>query len=119
CEDELHTVDYNLDRAANNFETRRRVVFLNGITDEYLLEIEGICAIEHQRAQLEVTCEHEKNQFKRHFLGLSDNVTYFVEQVGTQYANPYHYRVVFKPQSIIPDIDVRGDLGETPLTDGR
>ena len=47
----------NLSRAADNFEIMRRVVFLNGITDTYLLSIEGLCSVEDQSNQLEVTCK--------------------------------------------------------------
>ena len=102
----------NLSRAADNFEIMRRVVFLNGITDTYLLSIEGFCSIADQTNQLEVTCKTGLNEYKKHFLGLSDNVTYFAEQVAGADVNTYHYRVVFKPQTIIPDIDFRGSVDE-------
>ena len=102
----------NLSRAADNFEVMRRVVFLNGITDTYLLSIEGLCSIEDQARQLEVTCRVGNQQYKKHFLGLSDNVTYFAEQMEAADVSTYHYRVVFKPQTIIPDIDFRGDAIE-------
>jgi len=42
---------------------------------------------------------------------LSDNVTYFAEQIQSADVNVYNYRVTFKPQSILPDIDFRGDTG--------
>lgn len=102
----------NLSRAADNFEILRRVVFLNGITDTYLLSIEGLCSIEDQSNQLEVTCKVSDREYKKHFLGLSDNVTYFAEQMESARVSAYHYRVVFKPQTILPDIDFRGDTLE-------
>ena len=102
----------NLSLAADNFEIMRRVVFLNGITDTYLLAIEGLCAIDDQGRQLEVTCETAPSQYKKHFLGLSDNVTCFAEQVDAVNVGTHHYRVIFKPQTILPDIDFRGDAGE-------
>ena len=57
-------------------------------------------------SQLEVTCKVGDDEFKKHFLGLSDNVSYFVEQLEPNKVDPYHYRVVFKPETIIPDIDM-------------
>lgn len=96
----------NLSIAAEQFEIDRRVVFFNGITDTYLLSIEGRCSIEDQVNQLEVTCKVSENGFKKHFLGLSDNVSYFVEQLESADVSVYHYRVIFKPQTIIPDIDL-------------
>lgn len=97
----------NLSKAADNFEVDRRIVFLNGITDTYLLTIEGRCSIEDEGNQLEVVCKTGPEQYKKHFLGLSDNVSYFVEQVAEKRVSKDYYRVVFKPTTLIPDIEVR------------
>ncbi len=102
----------NLSKAADYFEIERRVVFYNGITSEYILSIEGRCSISHLGAQLEVTCKTGAEAYKKHFLGLSDNVTYFAEQIKSKGVSVYHYRVVFKPQAIIPDMEFRGDMRE-------
>ncbi|MCY4155233.1 MAG: hypothetical protein OXD47_00770 [Gammaproteobacteria bacterium] len=113
CTD-ANIASHNLSKAADNFEINRRVIFYNGITDTYILTIEGRCAIDDQGgrggqgAQLEVTCKVSPEQYKKHFLGLSDNVTYFAEQLTATDVSAYHYRVTFKPQAIKPDIDFRG-----------
>lgn len=112
CVDDAQTASYNISKAADNFEIDRRIVFYNGITDTYMLTIEGRCSIEDQTTQLEVTCKIGRDAYKKHFLGLSDNVTYFAEQLETANVSVYHHRVTFKPQSILPDIDFRGDAGE-------
>jgi hypothetical protein len=99
-----------LSKAAEQFEIVRRVVFFNGITDKYLLSIEGRCSVETTESalggSLEVTCKLGENQFKKHFLGLSDNVSYFVEQMDSVDVSTNHYRVIFKPEIIIPNIDL-------------
>jgi hypothetical protein len=104
----------NLSKAADMFEINRRIVFYNGITGEYMLTIEGLCSLGNydSAGSLSVTCKTGPTSFKKHFLGLSDNVTYFVEQMEQAQASVYHYRVVFKPQIIVPDIDFRGDVKE-------
>lgn len=107
CSNDSETVSHNLSQDADNFKVNRRVVFFNGITDKYLLSIEGLCAIEDEERQLEVTCKVGEDSYKKHFLGLSDNVSYFVEQLEPVKSDPYHYKVVFKPEEIIPDIDLR------------
>lgn len=112
CQDDAHVASYNISKAADNFEIDRRIVFYNGITDSYMLTIEGRCSIEDQTTQLEVTCKIGRDAYKKHFLGLSDNVTYFAEQLETADVSVYHHRVTFKPQSILPDVDFRGDAGE-------
>ena len=106
CTSDADRASYNLSKAADQFEVERRVVFLNGITDTYLLSIEGRCSIEDQGDQLEVTCRIGPDEYKKHFLGLSDNVSYFVEQMNPVDVSVYHYRVIFKPEAIVPDIDV-------------
>lgn len=50
--------------------------------------------------------------FRKHFLGLSDNVTYFSEQLADSDVSTFHYRVQFQPQSLIPDVDFRGSTDE-------
>ena len=112
CQRDATVASYNLSKAADMFEIQRRVVFINGITGEYLLSIEGRCSINDSNRQLEVTCKKAEGQFVKHFLGLSDNVTYMAEQMVTADVSVYHNRIIFKPQNIIPDVDFRGDVGD-------
>ena len=97
----------NLSVAADNFEINRRIVFYNGITGEYMLVIEGLCSQEPLTDRLAVTCKVGPETYKKHFLGLSNNVTYFSEQVEPAAASVYHYRVTFKPAAILPSINFR------------
>lgn len=112
CQDDATVASYNISKAADNFEIDRRIVFYNGINGEYMLTIEGRCSIEDQGNQLEVTCKISRDAFKKHFLGLSDNVTYFAEQLETADVSVYHHRITFKPQSILGDVDFRGDADQ-------
>ena len=104
CSTDAEVASRNLSKAADQFEIDRRIVFFNGITDKYLLTIEGRCSIEPDGGKLDVTCK-TGGAFKKHFLGLSDNVSYFVEQLESASVSTDHYRVIFKPETIIPDVD--------------
>jgi len=108
CSRDADVVSRNLSTAADQFEIPRRVVFYNGITDSYMLTIEGLCSLGNNDAagQLTVVCKTGPNSYKKHFLGLSDNVTYFVEQVDAAAASASFYRVIFKPAAIVPNIDL-------------
>lgn len=106
CSD-ADVASHNLSKAADMFEIGRRIVFYNGITDTYMLTMEGRCSINDQRSQLEVTCKTGPNAYKKHFLGLSDNVTYFAEQLDSAGVDVYRYRVIFKPAAIVPDVDAQ------------
>jgi hypothetical protein len=107
--DDATVVSANISKAADNFEVNRRVIFYNGITGEYLLSIEGKCSINYDQMdnQLEVTCKTGVDSYKKHFLGLSDNVTYFAEQIDGIDASKYFYRVTFKPSVLVPNVNVR------------
>jgi hypothetical protein len=102
-------VSQNLSYEADKFNIPRRVVFYNGITDTYMLTIEGLCALGNSDGPKELTviCKTGPTSYKKHFLGLSDNVTYFVEQLDAANASTDKYKVVFKPLTIIPDIEVK------------
>lgn len=105
---EADVVSNNISSAADQFEVLRRVVFYNGITDQYMLTIEGYCSLGNDRteAEISITCKVDEDEYKKHFLGLSDNVTYFVEQLEGAGVSASHYRVIFKPSVIIPDIEI-------------
>lgn len=108
CPKDADVASRNLSIAADQFEINRRIVFYNGITGGYMLTIEGLCSLGNNDAPrtLSVTCKTGSNEYKKHFLGLSDNVTYFVEQIQPAKASKYFYRVIFKPSVIIPDIEL-------------
>lgn len=108
CESDADVASKNLSKAADQFEVNRRIVFFNGITDQYLMTIEGFCSIQPDpgEEQLEVTCKVGDDQYKKHFFGMSDNTAYFVEQMEGKDVSTTHYRVIFKPQTIVPDVDL-------------
>lgn len=99
----------NISYESDNFKVMRRIVFVNGITDKYLLSIEGLCSITKDKEdnQLEVTCKTGDSEYKKHYLGISDNVTYFVEQMDGSDVDTFHYKVAFRPETLLPDIDLQ------------
>ena len=117
CLPDAQVASDNLSKSANMFEVQRRIVFYNGINGEYMLTIEGRCSISPSANRLDVTCKNGPNEFEKHFLGLSDNVTYFAEQTELADVSVYHNRIIWKPQSIIPDVDLNVDIDE--LTNDR
>lgn len=97
----------NLSKAAEQFEIQRRIVFVNGITDNYIMSIEGRCSVEFKPLKFEVTCKVGENEYMKHYLGRADNVFPFIEQLRSADVSTYRYKVIFKPSVIIPDIDVK------------
>jgi hypothetical protein len=109
CESDADVASRNLSTAADNFEVARRIVFYNGITGDYILEITGLCSVGNNDTppRVSITCKTGPSEFKKHYLDKSDNVTWFAEQINPAMVSKDHYRVVFKPSTIIPDIDAR------------
>ena len=105
---DAQVASHNMSKDADMFRVYRRVVFYNGITDEYILFVEGFCSINVDSSddQLELTVKVGEGQYFKHYLGLSDNVTYFVEQMSAANVDPDHYKVIFKPKAIIPHIEI-------------
>ena len=106
CSSDADVASRNLSQAADNFDIARRVVFYNGINGEYMLTIEGYCSLGNndKSGRISVTCKTAPGVYKKHYLGLSDNVTFFVEQLEAKNVSTSFYRVVFKPSVIVPDV---------------
>ena len=109
CDSSADVVSRNISKAADQFEVNRRIVFYNGITGEYILTIEGLCSLGNfdTAGKLSVTCKTGPSEYKKHFLGLSDNVTFFSEQIDAATTSEYQYRVIFRPTTLVPTIEVK------------
>lgn len=104
-------VTKNISVDADNFKVLRRIILYNAITDKYILEVTGFCSVQAyaEHRQLEVVCKTGKETYQKHIYGYSDNTPYTLEQLDSNKASPYHYKIVFKPQSILPfqNVEVR------------
>ena len=101
---EAEKVSYNLSEQADNFNDIRQVTVINFITGDTLFQMTGKMSITADSTdnQLEVIVEDEKGEYKKHFIGLSDNVTYVVEDVTAGDVEKYKYTLNFNPKMWIP-----------------
>lgn len=109
CSSDADKASTNLSKAAEQFEVQRRIVGINGITDKVLFEVEGRCSLENgasMRGVLDVVCKHGPRDYRKHYVGLSDNVTFISTQLGGVDVSVYRTRIVIKPQNIVPDFDL-------------
>jgi hypothetical protein len=123
CERAADTASRNLSIAADNFEVSRRITIYNGITDKVVLVVEGFCSLGNNDAvsRVSYTCKTGNNKYIKNMLALSDNVFVVVEQLEDVNASEFHYRLVLRPQSLIPDIDFQGsgkEMMQNQNTDG-
>jgi len=112
CSD-ADTVSRNLSKDADNFKVWRQIVLYNGITDKYILEIDGYCSIgnDDETDRVNVTCKvndgNDSNSYTKDIYFKSDNTMVFEHQVAGVHESPDHYKVVLKPETVIPGIEVR------------
>ena len=97
-------VSYNLSKEADNFNVVRQLTVINCIQGDVLFQMTGKMSITADIAdhQLEVVVEDSDGSYQKHFIGLSDNVTYVVEQKGYKDVNKYRYSLNYNPKMWIP-----------------
>lgn len=108
CETEAQRVSYNISQEADNFNTIRQITVINCIQGDVLFQMTGKMSItaDTNDNQLEVIVEDDNGHYKKHFIGLSDNVTYVVEDITDGDVSKYHYTLNFNPKMWIP-VDVK------------
>ena len=101
---EADTVSTNISKEADNFNVTRRLVVINGRTDTIIFSLVGNFSItvDQEDNQLEVIAEVRDGVYRKHFIGLSDEIQYFVEDVGDNEVSKYRYEVEFMPEKVIP-----------------
>ena len=106
CESEASRVSYNISQEADNFNTVRQITVINCIQGDVLFQMTGKMSIkaDTQDNQLEVIVEDDSGKYKKHFIGLSDNVTYVVEDITAGDVSKHHYSLNFNPKMWIPAV---------------
>lgn len=97
-------VSYNLSQEADNFNDVRQLTVINCLQGDVLFQMTGKMSITADTAdnQLEIIVEVENGEYKKHFIGLSDNVTYVVEDITADDVSNYRYTLNFNPNMWIP-----------------
>lgn len=108
CTSAADRANENLSKAAENFEVPRRIVGINGITDEVIFTVEGFCSYETNGSVVEAVClvSRDPETVERTTMHLSDNVTFVVTQTGGVEVDLFRPRVIFRPENIVPNYDL-------------
>ena len=104
CETQADRVSYNLSQEADNFNSFRQVTVINCLQGDVLFQMTGKLSITADTAdnQLEIIVEVKEGEYKKHFIGLSDNVTYVVEDITSSNVDNYKYTLNFNPKMWMP-----------------
>lgn len=109
CDRAADVASRNLSQAGDNFELYRAIHFINTRSDKEIMRVEGLCAKDNSSTDrtLVITCREPNGLFKKHYMGLSTDVTYTIEQLESAPASVDHSRVIFAPQTLIPTVEIR------------
>lgn len=104
CATQAERVSYNLSQEADSFNNVRQVTVINCLQGDVLFQMTGRISITADSTdnQLEIIVEDEHGNYKKHFIGLSDNVTYVVEDITAGDVSNYKYTLNFNPKMWIP-----------------
>ena len=102
---EADRASYNISREADNFNIVRRVTVIDCITGDVMFQMSGRMSIyaDTDDEQLEIIVE-DGGTYSKHIIGLSDNVTYIVEDLnlGDNAVSKYQYTIIFNPNMWYP-----------------
>lgn len=103
---EKDRVESNLTKEADNFNIVRQLTVMNCIEGDVLFQMSGRMSItaDTEDNQLEIIVENDDNTYVKHFVGLSDNVTYVIEDLnlGANDVEKYKYTLNFNPEMWLP-----------------
>ncbi|MPM96774.1 hypothetical protein SDC9_143939 [bioreactor metagenome] len=103
CQRQSNKVSYNLSLEADNFNVARKVTVINQRTDTILFQMSGNFSIDKEAdGDLAVIGENDDGTYYKHFIYLSSEITYIVEDLGKTGVNKYKYEINFNPKMIIP-----------------
>ena len=103
-----HTVNHNLSKDANEFNIYRRITVTNARTDTVMLQAEGYMALGNNSSnELVVTIKTGDDQYYKDYIYLNDWTCYVMEQTEPKGTDKYHYELVFYPERLIPDIEIK------------
>ena len=102
------TVNHNLPKDANEFNVYRRITVTNARTDTIMLQAEGYMALSNNSSnELVVTIKTGEEQYYKDYIYLNDWTCYVMEQTEPKGTDKYHYELVFYPERLIPDVEIK------------
>ena len=102
------TVNHNLQKEADEFNVYRKITVTNARTDTIMLRAEGYMSLSNNNSsELVVTIKTGENSYYKDYIYLNDWTCYVMEQTEPNSVDKYHYELVFYPERLIPDVQVK------------
>ncbi len=101
-------VNHNLSKDGDEFNLYRKITVTNARTDTIMLQAEGYMSLSNNSSnELVVTIKTGENTYCKDYIYLNDWTCYVMEQTEPVGTDKYHYELVFYPERLIPDIDIK------------
>ena len=96
-------VSRNLSLEADNFNVARKLTVINQRTDTILFQMTGNFSVQKEDdGDLAIIGENEDGTYYKHFIYLSSEISYIVEDLGKTGVNKHKYSINFNPRMIVP-----------------
>lgn len=103
-----YVVNHNLSKDGDEFNLYRKITVTNARTDTIMLQAEGYMSLSNNNNnELVVTIKTGENTYYKDYIYLNDWTCYVMEQTEPVGTDKYHYELVFYPERLIPDIDIK------------
>lgn len=101
-------VNHNLSKDGDEFNLYRKITVTNARTDTIMLQAEGYMSLSNNSSnELVVTIKTGENTYCKDYIYLNDWTCYVMEQTEPVGTDKYHYELVFYPERLLPDIDIK------------
>ena len=102
------TVNYNLNKEADEFNVYRKITVTNARTDTIMLQAEGYMSLSNNSSsELVMTIKTGEDTYFKDYIYLNDWTCYVMEQTEPNAVDKYHYELVFYPERIIPNVEIK------------
>ena len=102
CVNKAETVTHNIKQDADNFNTYRKMTFVNLYTGQLLYSAEGYFSLQttydnsyQGQQEIGLVFKVGENQYKMDYFSIAENVCYVIEQAENTSTNPYYWNIVW------------------------
>ena len=107
CGNQAERVSQNLSQEADNFNVTRQLTVINARAEDgnnaILFQMTGNFSINiDSDGDLNIIGENPGGAYYKHFVRLSRDITYIVEDLGATNVSKYRFEINFNPKMIVP-----------------
>lgn len=113
CASDSDVVSENLSKEADKFNVERQIIVYNERTGDYVVEVRGLCsqANDSTKDKVGIICKVRKGEgtdaYFKDIYNLSAGLSVIIRQTGAKNVSPDQFKVVLKPSTIVPDVEIR------------